>query len=64
MNINLVFKEIARKNSVGFHQHRPTKRAPDAGDCPKGVRKSQAVSCVFSFSWLDGFAVPAPGPVV
>ena len=38
---------IQRKMSQGS---RPTKRVPDAGDCPEGVRKSQA------FFWLDGFA--------
>jgi len=32
---------------------------PDAGDCPEGVRTSQAVSHALSFFWLDGFAVPA-----
>jgi hypothetical protein len=27
------------------------------------LRQSQAVSCAFSFFWLDGFAVPAPAQV-
>ncbi|MFN8384133.1 MAG: hypothetical protein U0V02_19515 [Anaerolineales bacterium] len=40
----------------------PTKRAPDAGDCPQGVRhaSSQAVFYAYSFFWLDGFAVHCP----
>jgi len=28
-----------------------------------GVRRFQAVSYALSFSWLDGFAVPAPAQV-
>ncbi len=42
-----------------IHQLRPTMCAPDAGDCPKGVRTSQAVSPALAFFQLDGFAVPA-----
>ena len=42
---------------------RLTKRAPDAGNCPEGVRTSQAVFYALSFFWLDGFAVPAPAQV-
>ena len=44
----------------------PTKRAPGAEDCPQGVRHAsrQAVSHVFSFFWLDGFAVSAPAQVM
>ena len=50
-------------NESGTTAKRPTKRAPDAGDCPEGVRKSQAVSYALSFFWLDGSAVPAPAQV-
>ena len=50
--------------------NRPTRRAPDpstrlrqsgqaAGDCPEGVRTSQAVFHALAFSQSDGFAVPA-----
>jgi hypothetical protein len=41
----------------------PLRILPDAGDCPEGVRTSQAVSYALSFFWLDGFAVPAPAQV-
>ena len=36
------------------HDHRDN--APDAGDCPEGVRTSQAVFYALAFFWLDGCA--------
>ncbi|HND44676.1 MAG TPA: hypothetical protein PKX51_20305, partial [Cyclobacteriaceae bacterium] len=41
----------------------PLKILPDAGDCPQGVRTSQAVFYALAFFWLDGFAVPARAQV-
>ena len=40
-------------------QKRPTKRAPDAGDSAHIPSLFHALA----FSWLDGFAVPAPAQV-
>ncbi len=37
-------------------KRQPTRRAPDARDCPEGVQQSQAFSYALSFFWLDGFA--------
>jgi hypothetical protein len=49
---NFAFRKCAQQSVPDDHRD----NAPDAGDCPEGVRQSQAVFYALAFFWLDGFA--------